>query len=69
SKVVQVIIDNATNCNGERKIIERTHPHVFWSGCLVHTLKLLMHDIVKHKECGWINELYKKEKQLINFFI
>jgi len=24
-----------------------------------------MHDIVKHKECGWINELYKRGKQLI----
>ena len=26
-----------------------------------------MHDIVKHKECGWINELYKRGKQLIKF--
>jgi hypothetical protein len=32
------------------KIIERVHPHIFWSGCLVHTLNLLMHDIVKHKD-------------------
>jgi hypothetical protein len=53
--VIQVITDNATNCKGAGKIIERMHPHIFWSGCLVHTLNLLMHDIVKHKECGWIN--------------
>jgi hypothetical protein len=26
-----------------------------------------MHDIVKHRECGWINQLYKKGKQLIKF--
>jgi hypothetical protein len=33
----------------------------------VHTLNLLMHDIVKHKECLWINDLYKRGKQLIKF--
>ena len=57
SNVVQVITDNAA-----RKIIEHTYPHIFWSGCLVHTLNLLMHDIVKHKECGWITEVYRKGK-------
>jgi hypothetical protein len=45
------------------------HPHIFWSGCLVHTLNLLMHDIVKHKECGWINQLYKRGKQVIKYII
>ena len=45
SNVIQVITDNAANCKGAGKIIERAHPHIFWSGCLVHTLNLLMHDI------------------------
>eukprot|EP00253_Pinus_taeda_P014544 PITA_14544 len=67
NNVVQVIIDNAANCKATGKIIEHTYPHIFWSGCPVHTLNLLMHDIVKHKECGWITELYKREKQLIKF--
>jgi hypothetical protein len=49
------------------KSIERAHPHIFWSRCLVHTLNLLMHDIVKHRECGWINDLYKRGKKLIKF--
>jgi hypothetical protein len=52
--VIQVITDNAANCKGAGKIIERMPPHIFWSRCLVHTLNLLMHNIVKHKECGWI---------------
>ena len=64
--MVQVITDNAANCKAT-EIIERTRPHIFWYGCLVHTLNLLMHDIVKHKEGGWINELYRKGKQLIKF--
>jgi hypothetical protein len=67
SNVIQVITDNATNCKGASKMIERMHPHIFWSGCLVHTLNLLMHDIVKHKECGWINQLFKRGKQVIKF--
>jgi hypothetical protein len=67
SNVIQVITDNAANCKGASKIIERAHPRIFWSGCLVQTLNLLMHDVVKHRECGWINQLYKRGKQLIKF--
>jgi hypothetical protein len=38
SNVIQVIIDNATNCKGAGKIIEQVHPHIFWSGCYVDGL-------------------------------
>ena len=62
-----MITDDVANCKAAGKVIGRTHPHIFWFGCLVHTLNLLMHDIVKHKECGWTNELYKRGKQLIKF--
>jgi hypothetical protein len=67
SNVIQLIIDNVANCKGEGKIIERVHPHIFWSGCLVHILNISMHDIVKHKGCGWINDLYKRGKKPIKF--
>ena len=67
TNVIQVITDNAANCKGAGKIIERKYTHIFWSGCLVHTLNLLMHDIIKHKECTWINDLYKRGKKLIKF--
>jgi hypothetical protein len=36
--VIQVITDNAANYKGAGKIIERKYTHIFWSGCLVHTL-------------------------------
>jgi len=65
--VIQVITDNAANCKAAGKIIEEKYPHIFWSGCLVHTLNLLMHDIIKHKECTWMNVLYKRGKKLIKF--
>ena len=67
--VIQVITDNAANCKAARAIIEEKYPNIFWSGCLVYTLNLLMHDIIKLKEneYNWIGELYKKGKHMIRF--
>ena len=45
--VIQVITDNVANCKATGAIIEDKYPNIFWSGCLVHTLNLLMHDILK----------------------
>ena len=47
--VIQVITDNVANCKVAGAIIEDKYPNIFWSRCLVHTLNLLMHDIVKMK--------------------
>lgn len=67
--VIQVITDNAANCKAAGAIIEDRYPNIFWSGCLVHTLNLLMHDIIKMKEHDykWIGALYKKGKFMIRF--
>ena len=47
--VVQVITDNAANCKVAEAIIEDKYPNIFWFGCLVHTMNLLMHDINKEQ--------------------
>ena len=67
--VIQVITDNAPNCKAAGAIIEDKYPNIFWSGCLVHTLNLLLHDIVKNKneQYQWIGDLYKKGKKMIKF--
>eukprot|EP00253_Pinus_taeda_P025103 PITA_25103 len=67
--VIQVITDNAPNCKAAGAIIEDKYPNIFWSGCLVPTMNLLMHDIVKNKNehYKWIGDLYKKGKQIIKF--
>jgi len=67
--VIQVITDNAPNCKAAGAIIEDRYPNIFWSGCLVHTLNLLLHDIVKNKneQYQWIGDLYKKGKKMIKF--
>eukprot|EP00253_Pinus_taeda_P002041 PITA_02041 len=67
--VIQVITDNAPNCKVAGAIIEDKYPNIFWFGCLVHTLNLLMHGIVKNKNehYKWIGDLYNKGKQMIKF--
>jgi hypothetical protein len=45
TNVIQVITDNATNCKGAGKNIERKYTHIFWSGCLVHTLCMISSSI------------------------
>eukprot|EP00253_Pinus_taeda_P015502 PITA_15502 len=67
--VIQVITDNAPNCKSAGAIIEDKYPNIFWFGCLVHTLNLLRHDVVKNKneQYKWIGDLYKKGKQMIKF--
>eukprot|EP00253_Pinus_taeda_P019326 PITA_19326 len=67
--VIQVITDNVANCRAAGAIIEDKYPNIFWSGCLVHTLNLLLHDIVKNKneQYQWIGDLYKKGKKMKKF--
>jgi len=67
--VIQVITDNAANCKAAGAIIEDRYPNIFWSGCLVHTMNLLMHDIIKMKDHDyrWIGALYKRGKKIIRF--
>ncbi|KAF1898359.1 hypothetical protein Lal_00042048 [Lupinus albus] len=42
SNVLQVVIDNATNCKPTDKQIENVHKHNFWSLGIVHTLNLIL---------------------------
>jgi hypothetical protein len=62
--VIQVITYNVANYKGEVST-----PNIFWSGYLVHTMNLLMHDIIKMKDCDyrWIGALYKRGKKMIRF--
>jgi len=67
--VIQVITDNASNCKAAGAIIEDRYPNIFWLACLVHTMNLLMHDIIEIKELQyiWIGDLYKRGKRTIKF--
>jgi len=62
--VIQVITVNVANCKVVGAIIEYKYPNIFWSGCLIHTMNLFMHDIIKNKnqQYKWIGDLYKRGK-------
>ena len=69
SNVVQVITDNASNCKAAGAIIQEKHPHIFWSGCLAHTLNLLMKDVGKSSDpsLSFFNESYIKGKAMVKY--
>ncbi|GAV86752.1 LOW QUALITY PROTEIN: DUF659 domain-containing protein, partial [Cephalotus follicularis] len=45
TKVVQVIMDNASNCKGAGQLIEQDFPPIVWTPCVVHTLNLALKNI------------------------
>ncbi|XP_011624458.1 uncharacterized protein LOC105420884, partial [Amborella trichopoda] len=69
--VVQVMTESASNCKGAGSIIRRRHPHIFWSGCLVHTLSLPMKDIVdkkkRHQRFAFVRDHCKEGKRIMTY--
>ena len=66
-KVIQVIIDNASEMKFARALIECEYPKIFWTPCVVHTLNLALKNIcatkntekneVTYEECSWITRI------------
>ncbi|XP_050378196.1 uncharacterized protein LOC126795396 [Argentina anserina] len=77
--VVQVVTDNAPVCAAAGAIVETTHPHIFWTPCVVHTLNLVLKDILKakshdpgesvEKELGWLTESVVNDVWFVKNFI
>jgi hypothetical protein len=75
---IDVTMVETSNCYTYRYHVEALHkykscdnmyPNIFWLGCLVHTMNLLMHDIIKMKDHDyrWIGDLYKRRKKMIKY--
>ncbi|KAL7246027.1 hypothetical protein ACSBR2_001205 [Camellia fascicularis] len=71
SNVVQVVTNNASNCKAAGAIIQWKQAHIFWSGCMAHTLNLLMKDITKYlfKTFSALELLKAKETRFGHNFI
>lgn len=67
--VVQILTDDALICKAAGKTIEAAYPHIFWSGCVAHTLSLLLRDIVKsmHPILDFIAACYSMAKGIMNY--
>ena len=64
SNVVQVCMDNATNCVAAGRMIEKEWPMIFFTRCTCHCLDLLFEDIGK---CAWVHDVMKLATKLIVF--
>lgn len=68
SNVLQVITDNAANCKAAGKEIEKVHKHIFWSPCVVDTLRMIFKDfdVVAFL---WMSDTYIKGEEIVKYFI
>ncbi|XP_077252498.1 uncharacterized protein LOC143891882 [Tasmannia lanceolata] len=77
--VVQIITDNAANCNAAGQLIEAQFPSIFWTPCVVHTLNLALKNIcaaknveanqVTYDECSWITDVSGDASIIKNFIM
>lgn len=67
SNVLQIVTINAPNSKLAEKEIEKVHKHIFWSPCVAHTFNLIFKDF--DAKFSWMQETYKKGKEIVNFFI
>ncbi|XP_062011882.1 uncharacterized protein LOC133728490 [Rosa rugosa] len=67
SNVLQIVTDNAKNCESAGREIEKVHKHIFWSPCVVHTLNLIFKDLAK--EFDWFRQIYNIGKAIVKFFL
>ncbi|KAJ7947908.1 DUF659 domain-containing protein [Quillaja saponaria] len=67
--VVQILTDNIPSCKAADKIIETAYPHIFWSGCMAHTLSLLLKDVVKSTNAAldFVSKCYQQAKGIMNY--
>ncbi|ESQ50174.1 hypothetical protein EUTSA_v10002323mg [Eutrema salsugineum] len=46
-RIVQVVTDNATNNVAAAKMLKEKRPTIFWSGCVAHTIDLMLEGVSK----------------------
>jgi hypothetical protein len=61
--VVQVCIDNASSMKAVANIITNKFPHIYFQGCAVYAMNLLLEDWGK---ATWMKEAVKKSRTIVN---
>ena len=62
--VVQVIIDNGSNCVAMGNMLEEEFPSIVWTPCTSHCIDLLIEDIGK---ISWEDEIFKTSFSMVRF--
>ncbi|XP_031489921.1 uncharacterized protein LOC116257376 [Nymphaea colorata] len=79
NKVVQLITDNDMVYRTAGLSLEDEFPHIYWTPCVAHTLKLVVKTICSppskeqnpkaNELCAWIGDLEKDAQLIINFVL
>ena len=64
NNVVQIATDNASIMKAATDIITTKYSHIYFQGCVVHAMNLLLGDLAKAK---WIAEVVQKAKTIVKF--
>jgi hypothetical protein len=62
--IVQICTDNASSMKAAADIITNKYPHIYFQGCVVHVMNLLLEDWGK---ATWMKEVVKKSRTIIKF--
>ncbi|XP_074301221.1 uncharacterized protein LOC141632583 [Silene latifolia] len=72
--VVQVVTDNGSNFKAAGGLVEKKHPSIFWTPCVVHCVNLAFKSICEPSEnsdnydqCHWIDLLCDEVKEISKF--
>jgi hypothetical protein len=62
---VQVITNNAFNCESMGDLIMRDYLSIVWTPCVTHYLNILIKD--KVAKLPWVKDIVNKAKHVVNF--
>ncbi|XP_074580747.1 uncharacterized protein LOC141837203 isoform X2 [Curcuma longa] len=65
--VVQLITDNSIDCRAASDEVAQVYPHLFWNPCMVHTLYLILKDIMN--ALPWLKQTYRTAKGIVRYFL
>jgi hypothetical protein len=62
--VVQICTDNASSMKAAANIITNTYLHIYFQGCAVHAMNLLLED---WRKAAWMKKAVKKSRTIVKF--
>ena len=67
--VVQVVMDNAKNCQGASRLINLHYPHIFSNGYATHSLNLVLKDWYTNESTTWFASIIDACCKVVKFIL
>ncbi|WOL03278.1 hypothetical protein Cni_G11998 [Canna indica] len=65
--VVQLITDNSVDCRAAGDEVAKVYPYIFWNPCMVHTLYLILKDVMG--ALPWLKQTYSTAKCIVKYIL